>query len=116
MKTYSITIIHNDLQTTTHNFKTLLALNIFSNLIESEAWISIYGLDSFYDIEKEINKLFYYYPESVSEWEWILNVADYDYLLAWERFCLSVEQNEIDYQADWQIKSNEQHLTEYVPF
>jgi hypothetical protein len=115
MKIYSITIQHDELETTTHNFKSLCALDIFSNIIDSKTFVPVYGLDSYYDLAQQINKLFFYYPDSHSEWEWVLNVADYDYLTAWEKFSHAIEQDERGYQPDWEVKSNEQHLA-YVPF
>ena len=116
MKTYSITIQHNELETTSHVFKTLSGLDIFANIIESEAFVPFYGLHSYYDLEKEINELFYNHPESISEWEWVLNVADFDYMTAWDKFSRAVEQNEIDFESDWEIKSNERHLMACAEF
>ena len=108
-----MTITHNELETTTHNFKLLVGLNIFANIIDSEAFVPFFGMNSYYDLEKEINQLFFYHPESISEWEWVLNVADYDYMMAWEKFSCSIEQEENEHQLECESKSREMA---YVPF
>jgi hypothetical protein len=114
-KEYSVTLNHGN-ATTSHVFEYIESLEIFVNITESESWIPFWGLDSFSDLETEINQVFGKYGDILfPRWETTLEAWRDDYLSAWSDFVCELERDELeDEMGEEYYSRREEDYHEYL--
>jgi len=93
---YSVSLNHENDITSTHKFEYMEYMEIFVNITGSEAFVPFWGLESFSDLETEINQVFTRYYDSFSRWESTLEKWRGDYLSAWSDFVFELEREEFE--------------------
>ena len=99
-----------DVISVSYEFELLDCLEIFANIVESEAWLPLYGLDSYSSLCEEINKAFYHHTFAPETWETALIDAGFDYMKAWEAFMYKIERYDDENLDEINTKKDKRYI------
>lgn len=99
----------DDVISASYEFETLDCLEIFANIVESEVWLPLYGLDSYSSLCEEINKAFNFHSFAPEIWESALIDAGFDYMKAWEAFMYEIERYDDENLDEINTKKDERY-------